>query len=99
MIAGYTYLDPTRVGLVAAGVHGPIPNTAHNQANLWTTYDFDGGCKVGAGLNYIGRRDAGTDNAERAGQIITAMCHPMSRWTRWSAIRSTDNFALAAERL
>ena len=50
IIAGYTYLDPTAIGLVAAGIHGPIPNTAHNQANLWTTYDFDFGLKIGAGV-------------------------------------------------
>ena len=44
-------------------MHGPIPNTAHNQANLWTTYDFDSGLKIGTGVNYIGERNAGTDNA------------------------------------
>lgn len=72
IVAGYTYLDPSSRGLVAAGVRGPIPNTAHNQANLWTTYDFDNGFKVGAGLNYIGERNAGIDNASFPGTVVTA---------------------------
>lgn len=72
IVAGYTYLDPSSVGLVAAGVKGPIPNTAHNQANLWTTYDFDSGWKIGAGLNYVGERNAGIDNATVPGSVITA---------------------------
>jgi catecholate siderophore receptor len=72
IVAGYTYLDPSSVGLVAAGVKGPIPNTAHNQANLWTVYDFNSGWKIGAGLNYIGERNAGIDNATVPGSVITA---------------------------
>lgn len=32
ILGGYTYLDRSAVGLAGAGVHGPIPNTAHNQA-------------------------------------------------------------------
>jgi len=72
VVAGYTYLDPTSTGLVAAGAKGPIPNTAHNQANLWTTYDFDAGWKIGAGINYIGERNAGIDNASVPGSVITA---------------------------
>jgi catecholate siderophore receptor len=59
VIAGYTYLDarqtsstdPTQVGQL-------LPNTAHHQANIWTTYDFDNGWKVGSGLNYLGQRAA-----------------------------------------
>ena len=56
--AGYTYLAPYAIGLVAAGVTGPIPNVAHNQANLWTAYNFDQamveGLELGAGLNWAG---------------------------------------------
>lgn len=70
IVAGYTYLDTSAIGLAAPGIKGPIPNTAKNQANLWTTYDFDSGWKVGAGLNYIGQREAGTDNATVPGSII-----------------------------
>jgi catecholate siderophore receptor len=72
IIAGYTYLDPTAVGLVAPGVHGPIPNTSHNQANLWSVYDLPHDLRVGAGLNYVGRVNAGTDNATVPGQVVTA---------------------------
>jgi catecholate siderophore receptor len=72
VVAGYTYLDPSSIGLVKTGVKGPIPNTAHNQANIWTTYDFDNGWKIGAGINYIGERNAGIDNASVPGSVITA---------------------------
>jgi catecholate siderophore receptor len=68
--AGYTYLAPRAVGLVAVGVPGPIPNTANNQGNLWTTYDFDDGLKLGAGLNFVSRRYAGTDTLTDPGTTI-----------------------------
>ena len=56
--AGYTYLDGRSLGLFGTGLKGPVPNTAHNQANLWTPYDFDSGLKLGLGTNYLGRRAA-----------------------------------------
>jgi catecholate siderophore receptor len=56
MFGGYTYLTGTSSGLFGVGVSGPIPNTAHNQANLWTTYDFDSGLKLGLGANWLGMR-------------------------------------------
>ena len=49
LIAGYTYLAPHAVGLIAAGVRGPIPNVARNQGNLWSVYDFDSGLMLGGG--------------------------------------------------
>jgi catecholate siderophore receptor len=58
IIAGYTYLDGRSEGLFGTGLKGPVPNTAHDQANLWTTYDFDEGYKLGLGVNYLGQRDA-----------------------------------------
>lgn len=72
VIAGYTYLDATAVGLAGVGVHGPVPNTAHNQANLWTTYQFTEQFEAGVGLNYLGRVNAGTDNATVPGSIVVA---------------------------
>src|SRR5262249_43408900 len=69
IVGGYTYLDPTAVGLAGAGVAGPIPNTSHHQANLWANYELDAGLKVGVGLNYIGERFAGTDNLLIPGTI------------------------------
>jgi len=72
IIAGYTYLDPTAVGLAGPGVHGPIPNTTHNQANLWSVYDFDYGLQAGLGLNYVGQVEAGTDSATVPGTIQIA---------------------------
>jgi catecholate siderophore receptor len=72
VIAGYTFLDPTAVGLVAKGVRGPIPNTSKHQGNLWTTYDFDNSLKVGAGINVIGTRFAGTDTLVDPGHVIVA---------------------------
>ena len=95
ILAGYTYLDPTAIGLVGPGVHGPIPNTAHNQANLWTIYDFDDGFTVGGGLNYLGRVNAGTDNATVPGSIVVAHV-PVARHLRRDGrdIRSTTRSAL-----
>ena len=61
VLAGYTYLDGSSEGLFGAGVKGPISNTAHDQANLWSVYDFDGGWKIGGGVNYLGRRAAFKD--------------------------------------
>ncbi|HTQ12866.1 MAG TPA: TonB-dependent siderophore receptor [Rhizomicrobium sp.] len=58
IVAGYTYLDGRSLGVFGTGLKGPVPNTAHNQADLWTTYDFDGGFKTGLGVNYLGRRAA-----------------------------------------
>jgi len=72
LIAGYTYLAPHAVGLIAVGVPGPIPNSAHDQANLWTVYDWDLGLKTGVGLNWLGRREAATDTASSPGAIVTA---------------------------
>ena len=91
---GYTYIAPRAVGLVAAGVPGPIPNTARNQANLWTTYDFDDGLKVGAGMNYVGRRDAGTDNATVPGSVIVAKVPAYVTWDAMIGYRFTDTFGL-----
>jgi catecholate siderophore receptor len=72
VVAGYTYLDAYAIGLAGPGIKGPIPNTAKNQANLWTTYDFDTGWQIGAGVNYVSSRGAGTDNLTVPGSIIVA---------------------------
>lgn len=71
LIAGYTYLAPRAVGLIAAGIPGPIPNTAHDQANLWSVYEWDSGLKTGFGVNWLGRRAAGTDTDSLPGRTIT----------------------------
>jgi catecholate siderophore receptor len=71
IVGGYTYLNPKAVGLAAAGVEGPIPNTAHNQANLWANYDFNFGLKLGAGINYISTRLAGSDALLVPGTVST----------------------------
>lgn len=59
ILAGYTYLyartirstDPTQVG-------EPLPNTARDQANLWTLYELGEDFKLGTGLSFMGRRAA-----------------------------------------
>jgi len=61
IIAGYTYLDARTLatkGTPANQVNQGLPNTAHNQANIWTVYEFDQGVNVGFGVNYLGKRDA-----------------------------------------
>jgi catecholate siderophore receptor len=72
ILAGYTYLDartikstdPTQVGQL-------LPNTAHNQANLWTTYEPTEDWKVGAGLNYLGRREADVQGLAHIPSYVT----------------------------
>ena len=66
-----SYLNPKAIGLAGAGIQGPIPNTAHNQANLWANYDFNFGLKLGAGINYISTRFAGSDPLLVPGTIST----------------------------
>ena len=97
IIFGYTYLDPTAIGLVAAGVHGPIPNTTHNQANLWTTYDFDDGIKVGTGLNYVGQRSAGSDNLSVPGSTITVHVPSYVTWDAYDRLADQRHVRPAAE--
>ncbi|QUD89225.1 TonB-dependent receptor [Phenylobacterium montanum] len=65
ILAGYTYLDAVTVSSTAAATAGTpspvghrLPNTARNQANLWTTYEFPNEIEVGAGVNYMGQRAA-----------------------------------------
>jgi catecholate siderophore receptor len=83
IVGGYTYLDPSAVGLAGAGIHGPIPNTAHHQANLWTHYDFSSGLELGTGLNYISQRLAGSDAQLIPGSISTPI---VSGYVTWDAM-------------
>jgi catecholate siderophore receptor len=93
IVAGYTYLDGSAVGLAGVGVKGPIPNTAHNQGNLWTTYDFDDGFKIGAGLNYVGERAAGTDNLTVPGSIVVAHAPGYTTFDAMVSYRVNDNLS------
>ena len=64
ILAGYTYLDARTVSsLTSAQVGKLLPNTAHNQANLWTIYEFTEAFQVGAGINYLGQRAADAGGA------------------------------------
>jgi catecholate siderophore receptor len=94
ILAGYTYLDPTAVGLAGVGVHGPIPNTSHNQANLWSTYMLDERFTVGGGINYIGRVAAGTDNATVPGEIVTAHVPGAVTFDAMGEFKINDQFNL-----
>ena len=69
IVGGYTFLDAKAIGLAGAGIEGPLPNTARHQANLWANYELSSGLQVGAGLNYIGERLAGTDSQVDPGTI------------------------------
>ncbi|HWD50475.1 MAG TPA: TonB-dependent siderophore receptor [Rhizomicrobium sp.] len=93
IVAGYTYLDASAVGLAGAGIKGPIPNTAHNQANLWTTYDFDDGLKAGVGINYVSQRAAGTDNATIPGEIVVAHAPGYTTFDAMLGYKVNDNLS------
>jgi catecholate siderophore receptor len=94
ILAGYTYLDPTAVGLAGVGVHGPIPNTSHNQANLWSTYALDDKFTFGGGITYIGRVAAGTDNATVPGEIVTAHVPDAVTFDAMGEYKIDDRFTL-----
>jgi catecholate siderophore receptor len=89
IIGGYTYLVGTSQGLFGTGIEGPIPNTAHNQANIWTTYDFDGGYKLGVGANYISRRAAFKDPAGEESYVPSYVT-----FDAMAAYQLTDNVQL-----
>jgi catecholate siderophore receptor len=63
--SGYAYLDGrTLASGTFADIGKVMPNTAHDQLNLWTEYDLPAGWEVGAGGNWLGHRFA--DGAETA---------------------------------
>jgi catecholate siderophore receptor len=89
ILGGYTYLIGTSSGLFGPGESGPIPNTAHDQANLWTTYDFDSGFKLGAGANYLGRRAAFKDTTGAESYVPSYVT-----FDAMAAYQVTDNIQL-----
>jgi catecholate siderophore receptor len=93
--AGYTYLAPHAVGLIAAGVPGPIPNVAHNQANLWTVYDWESGLKTGLGVDWLGRREAAADTASDPVVILTAQVPSYVTVDAMAAYPVSDKLSLA----
>jgi len=72
IVGGYVYLDTRDLQSQGPGLIGPIPNTAHNQANVWSVYDFDNGFRAGLGANYVGSRAAGFDTETDPGKLIIA---------------------------
>lgn len=65
IFSGYTYLDGrTLASGTAANVGKVMPNTAHDQLNLWTEYELPAGWEVAAGANWLSHRFA--DSAETA---------------------------------
>jgi len=72
ILAGYTYLDPRTVKSTDPTQVGQmLPNTAHNQANLWTTYEGIDDWKFGTGLNYLGRREADVQGLAHVPSYVT----------------------------
>ena len=65
IFSGYTYLDGrTLASGTAAYVGKLMPNTAHDQLNLWTEYELPQGWEVGGGGNWLSHRFA--DSGETA---------------------------------
>jgi catecholate siderophore receptor len=65
IFSGYTYLDGRTIASgTPADVGKVMPNTAHNQLNLWTEYELPAGWEVGGGGNWLSHRFA--DSAESA---------------------------------
>ncbi len=89
ILVGYTYLDGRSLGLFGTNLKGPVPNTAHNQANLWTTYDLDSGFKFGLGANYLGRRTAFKSDSQGVAHVPAYVT-----WDTMSSYAFTDNVTL-----
>jgi catecholate siderophore receptor len=94
VVGGYTYINPTTVGLAGAGIEGPIPNTAHNQANLWTNYEFPFGMQLGTGFNYISERFAGTDTGFIPGSVSVPTVPGYFTWDAMVGYRVNSNVSL-----
>src|SRR5262249_838894 len=78
ILAGYTHLDARTVSSTAAAQVGqPLQNTAPNQANVRTTYEFSEAFTVGTGLNYLDRRPA-----DQAGKVF------VPSYVTWDAMAS-----------
>jgi catecholate siderophore receptor len=86
LTAGYIHLSATANGLAGAGVEGPVPNTAHNQANLWATYEFNEDIQIGTGVNYMGRRPADPYGMDIVPSYVT--------WDAMASYRFDDHVAL-----
>ena len=73
VLAGYTYTDARTVSSTDPLQVGQLlPNTGHNQANLFTTYEGAGDIwKVGLGVNYLGKRQADTDGRDEVPGYVT----------------------------
>ena len=70
--AGYTYLDARTVAsLTPAQIGQALPNTAHHQASLWTTYELTEATKAGIGVNWLGRRAADAAGAATIPGYVT----------------------------
>ncbi|HWU27062.1 MAG TPA: TonB-dependent siderophore receptor [Rhizomicrobium sp.] len=86
LTGGYIHLSSTANGLAGPGIEGPNPNTAHNQANLWATYEFDEDVQIGTGINYLGRRPADPYGANFIPSYVT--------WDAMASYRFDDHAAL-----
>lgn len=59
IFSGYTYLDGrTLASGTAADVGKLMPNTAHNQLNLWSEYELPRGWEIAGGGNWLSYRYA-----------------------------------------
>ncbi|HUO91530.1 MAG TPA: TonB-dependent siderophore receptor [Rhizomicrobium sp.] len=86
LTAGYIHLSSTAYGLAGPGISGPNPNTAHNQANLWATYEFKEDVQIGTGINYLGRRPADPSGVDIVPSYVT--------WDAMASYRFDDHIAL-----
>jgi catecholate siderophore receptor len=96
--AGYTYLDAKAVGLAGPGIQGPVPNTARNQANLWTTYEVRS-WQVGTGLNFTGERQAGTDTQFIPGSVSVPTVPGFITWDAMASYRFSRIFSVQVNAL
>jgi catecholate siderophore receptor len=87
LFSGYTYLDGrTLASGTPADVDKVMPNTAHNQLNLWTEYELPQGWEIGGGANWLSHRFAdGAETAYVPGYVV---------WNAMVSYRANERLSL-----
>jgi iron complex outermembrane receptor protein len=87
LIASYTYLDATVDSDNALPVGDFLSNVPRHHASAWSTYEFQAptlhGLGVGAGLYYVGAREANLPNTYRLPSYVRADAALYYQFGRW----------------
>lgn len=96
IIASYSYTNAEITeGFDATPIGNKVPNVPHNQASLWTTYEFqNGGFKglgLGTGLFYVDARQGDLENSYELPSYIRTDAAIYYRQNNWRAAINFQN--------